>query len=36
LKKSDRLNFLKALAYGFSIIGIGYTIAIIGVLLASK
>jgi len=36
LKKFDNLSFLKVLAYGFTVIGIGISIAVIGYLLTSK
>jgi len=36
LKKFDNLSFVKALAYGFVIVSIGISIAVIGFLLTSK
>jgi len=36
LKKSDNLSFAKALVYGFTIISIGISIAVVGFLLTSK
>jgi hypothetical protein len=36
IKASDNLAFYKALAYGFSIVGLGTAIAIIGFILTRK
>jgi hypothetical protein len=35
-KITNNLSFLKSLAYGFAVIGIGISIAILGFLLTSK